>query len=116
MNLDAFLQKLNNSPEQVEFEDTMAAIDGSYAFTPTAFKNGNLANEAGQNSGSCKIFAFAQLNGLSPQQTLACFGHYYRNDVLQHPDGADHQNIRNFIQTGRSGIEFDGQPLNSIEP
>ena len=116
MNLETFLQKLNQSPEQIEFEEAMAVIEDNYTFNPTAFRNGSLANEAGQNSGSCKIFAFAQLNGLSPQQTLACFGRYYRMDVLQHPDGTDHQNIRNFIQTGWSGIEFDGQPLNSIEP
>ncbi|TCS36231.1 HopJ type III effector protein [Paucimonas lemoignei] len=111
MNLDAFLQKLNDSPESIAFTDTMAAIEASYDFTPAAFTNGSLRNEAGQNSGSCKLFAFAQLNQLNEQQTLACFGAYYRDDVLKHPEGTDHQNIRNFMKTGWGGMKFDSQPL-----
>lgn len=111
MTLDTFLAKLNNTPHEIDFEQTMALIEGLYEFTPTSFKNGDLTNEAGQNSGSCKIFAFAQRHDLSQQQTLACFGTYYRDDVLQNPNGTDHQNIRNFMETGWSGIEFDGEPL-----
>lgn len=111
MNLDAFLQKLNQSPESVDFTDTMAAIETTYDFTPSAFTNGTLRNEAGQNSGSCKLFAFALLNQLSEQQTLACFGAYYRDDVLKHPEGTDHQNIRNFMKTGWAGVKFDSMPL-----
>ena len=113
MTIDSFLQKLSAAPETVEFTDTMAAIEAAYDYTPAAFNNGELLNEAGQNEGSCKLFAFAQLQGLSEAQTLACFGQYYRNDVLQHPDGNDHQNIRNFMQTGWSGIRFDGKPLSA---
>lgn len=109
--LSTFLQTLNDSPETVAFTDTMAAIDGQYEFTPTAFKNGELENEAGQNNGSCKIFAFAQLQSLDAEQTLACFGDFYRKDVLENPQGADHQNIRNFMQTGWAGIEFQGTAL-----
>jgi hypothetical protein len=111
MTLEAFLEKLNSTPNEVEFEQTMALIEGLYEFTPASFKNGDLVNEAGQNSGSCKLFAFAQLHDLPQQQTLACFGTYYRDDVLQNPKGTDHQNIRNFMKTGWSGIEFDGEPL-----
>jgi len=111
MTLENFLQTIKNSPETIEFDQTMAVIDEAYRFTPTAFHNGNLTNEAGQNSGSCKIYAFGQLHALTEQQTLACFGHYYREDVLQHPDGTNHQNIRNFIKTGWAGIEFSDQPL-----
>ncbi len=111
MTLEAFLQALKNSPESIEFDQTMAVIDQTYHFTPTAFRNGALTNEAGQNSGSCKIFAFGQLHNLPGAQTLACFGHYYRECVLQHPNGSDHQNIRNFIKTGWAGIEFSGEAL-----
>ena len=111
MTLESFLQTINNSPETVEFEQTMAVIDEAYSFTPTAFQNGNLHNEAGQNSGSCKIYAFGQLQNLSEEQTLACFGHYYREEVLQHPEGTDHQNIRNFMETGWAGIKFSGEAL-----
>ena len=111
MKLDAFLQKLSADPLSVTFDDTMAAVAESYEFTPAAFTNGNVRNEAGQNSGSCKLFAFAMLNKLSKEQTLACFGAYYRDDVLKHPDGTDHQNIRNFIQYGWDGVKFDSIPL-----
>ena len=111
MNLNTFLQQLTSAPDSIAFSDTMAVIEANYEFTPAAFKNGELVNEQGQNSGSCKLFAFAQLQGFSPQQTLACFGAYYRDDVLQHPAGTDHQNIRNFMKTGWSGIKFSASPL-----
>lgn len=111
MDLNAFLIALKSKPEAVEFEETMAVIDGHYDFEPTAFKNGDTENEAGQNNGSCKIFAFGQLNDLSVEQTLACFGKFYRVDVLEFPENTDHQNIRNFIQNGWSGIQFSQPAL-----
>ena len=111
MILEVFLETLKDSPETIEFDQTMAVIDETYKFTPTAFRNGDLTNEAGQNSGSCKIYAFGQLHDLSEEETLACFGHYYREDVLRHPDGTDHQNIRNFMKTGWTGIKFSGEAL-----
>lgn len=111
MNLDAFLQKLNDTPAAIAFDDTMAVIAETYDFTPAAFTNGDTRNEAGQNSGSCKLFAFAMLNKLSKEQTLACFGAYYREDVLKHPQGTDHQNIRNFMKYGWEGVKFDNMPL-----
>jgi len=70
-----------------------------------------LVNQAGTNEGSCKIFAFAQLNQLNQQQTLNLFGDYYRLDVLNNPDGTGHQNIRNFMQFGWDGIRFNGEAL-----
>ena len=111
MNIDSFLKKLNDHPESVAFGDTMAVIDASYEFTPAPFTNGDVRNEAGQNAGSCKLFAFALLNHLSEAQTLACFGAYYRDDVLKNPAGTDHQNIRNFMKSGWAGLKFDGMPL-----
>ncbi len=111
MSIHTFIEKLNTTPELIQFSDTMAIIESLYEFTPTAFKNGKLMNQAGQNSGSCKLFSFAQLQGLSVSQTLACFGDYYRIDVLQHPEAEDHQNIRNFIQYGWEGIAFDAPAL-----
>ena len=110
-NLDAFIQQLNERPETLVFNDTMAVIDELYEFSPCQFSNGEQINEAGQNSGSCKLFAFAKLQNFDPQQTLNCFGQYYRNDVLEHPEGQDHQNIRNFISSGWDGISFEGTAL-----
>jgi hypothetical protein len=111
MSLTAFLHRLRETPEQIEFAETIAAIEEVYRYTPTAFRNGTTQNAAGQNGGSCKILAFAKLQGLGEQATLACFGRYYRDDVLQHPDGSDHANIRNFMRTGWSGVAFEGEPL-----
>jgi HopJ type III effector protein len=111
MNLAAFLDKIKTAPQTIEFNDTIAVIDANYDFTPTSFKNGNTFNEAGKNSGSCKLFSFAQLNKFSPEQTLQCFGAYYRKDVLENPDGTDHQNIRNFMVSGWEGILFEGNAL-----
>jgi hypothetical protein len=111
MELNELLQRLNAAPDSVCFNDTIALIDALYDFTPTSFRNGNTFSEAGQNNGSCKLFSFAKLQGLSQQQTLTCFGDYYRKDVLGNPDGTDHQNIRNFIATGWAGIEFGGMAL-----
>lgn len=106
-----FLKTLQTAPENITFNETISVIDANYDFTPSAFRNGTLQNEAGQNNGSCKVFSFARLHQLTPQQALHCFGSYYRDDVLKHPQGNDHQNIRNFIKTGWNGVVFEGNAL-----
>lgn len=111
MTIQDFLLRLRTKPESISFSDSMALIDAHYAFTPTAFVNGEVRNEAGQNNGSCKLLSFARLQGLTQAETLACFGDYYRKDVLAHPDGGDHQNIRNFMRNGWAGVHFDGEAL-----
>lgn len=116
MTLDDFINTLNKNPDSIDFSDTMAVIDATYTFTPVAFTNGDQQNAADQNNGSCKLFAFAKLQNLDEQQTLSCFGQYYRNDVLKNTDGEDHQNIRNFMLTGWSGIAFSSMPLHPINP
>ncbi len=112
MHINELLTTLNNHPEQIEFQQVIDNIDEHYDYQPAQFSNGGTVNEAGSNAGSCKIFAFAKLNKLTEAQTLACFGHYYREDVLQHPDADDHANIRNFMQTGWDGIQFESSALN----
>ncbi len=106
MTLADFLQHIKND-NSVSFSQTLAVIEENYHYHPTAFRNGTLDNAAGQNEGSCKIFAFAQLHALTQQQTLNCFGDYYRVDVLAHPDASDHQNIRQFMQNSWPGIAFE---------
>ena len=111
MLVNTFLDKLSAVPQSIEFTDTMAVIEENYQFTETEFVNGKQHNAAGENSGSCKLFSFAQLHNLDKSQTLACFGAYYRDDVLKHPQGSDHQNIRQFMINGWQGIKFSGQAL-----
>ncbi len=111
MPLNTFINKIKaNQP--VSFDDTMTIINDSYHYTPTTFINGlgefAIINTAGSNEGSCKIFAFAKLQQLDQKQTLNLFGEYYQ-DVLKDPDGASHQNIRNFMQYGWKGIKFSEQ-------
>ena len=111
--LNEFLPKLRAG--QTDFEDSLAIIGALYDYTPTAFDNGQgegaVHNAAGQNEGSCRILAFAALNQLSEADTLACFGRFYRHDVLQHPDDSNHGNIRNFMRHGWAGVHFHGRAL-----
>ncbi len=114
MSLSVFLQQVKNN-ENVTFDQTITTIAENYSYTATEFSNGladsKLINTAGSNEGSCKIFAFAQINQLSPDQTLNLFGDFYRKDVLDDPSGNGHQNIRNFMQFGWDGISFSGTAL-----
>lgn len=114
MTITDFLTQIEQQEENIEFEQVMQIIKDNYHYQPTTFTNGDLVNEAATNEGSCKIFYFAQLNELSQQQTLACFGRYYREDVLANPTGSDHGNIRNFIKTGWQGIGFNTAALLSL--
>jgi hypothetical protein len=114
MNTAKYLQKIKSNPEQLEFQDLIQLIDTEYLFTPTRFQNGNTTNEAGQNSGSCKLFSFARLHALTKEETLACFGKYYQIDVLQYPENTDHQNIRHFMLYGWEGIKFDSEALRAL--
>ncbi|EPR72434.1 Type III effector HopPmaJ [Winogradskyella psychrotolerans RS-3] len=111
MALNNFLVKLKSSPKHIKFSETMNIIEAHYEFIPTAFKNGTLHNGKGENSGSCKLFAFAVHQNLKAEETLACFGNYYFEDVLINPKGTGHQNMRNFITSGFQGLHFETFPL-----
>ncbi|MDD7886082.1 HopJ type III effector protein [Flavivirga sp. 57AJ16] len=111
MTIELFKNKLKNTPKSIEFSETMAVIEANYNFSPTTFLNGTLQNKKGENSGSCKLFAFAKAQRLSKEETLACFGKFYYEEVLNDPNGSGHQNIRNFIKTGFDGLSFNEEPL-----
>lgn len=111
MTLEEFFTLLQTSPETIEFAQTMQVIEDNFIYTPAAFTNGDTNNESGTNEGSCKIFAFGRLNSLPEKTTLACFGAYYREDVLQNPNATDHANIRNFMVHGWPGIKFESEAL-----
>lgn len=110
MTIKAYKTKLKETPKTILFSETMKVIDNNYNFTPTTFTNGTVTNEAGQNSGSCKLFAFAKLENLTKEETLFCFGEHYQN-VLEDANGTSHQNIRNFMEFGFEGLVFDGEAL-----
>jgi hypothetical protein len=115
MTLTDLIAQLRAQPQTIEFAQTIDTINAHFDYTPTRFTNGRgddkVINEAGTNEGSCRLFAFALSQGLNSEQTLALFGRYYRDDVLQHPDASDHANIRTFIRHGWAGIHFDGVAL-----
>ncbi len=113
MTLPELLQKIQ-AADEIGFETAQSVILDNYHYHPVAFYNGlgeqRLSNAAGSNEGSCRIFAFARIHDLNEQQTLGLFGEHYRK-VLQDPDGSDHKNIRNFMQFGWAGIDFEGDAL-----
>lgn len=111
MTPNELIQQCTSHTEDIEFSDVIECIDTHYIFTPCAFTNGSTCNEAGTNQGSAKIFAFAQKHALDKTQTLALFGRYYREDVLQHPKENDHANIRNFMLHGWDQMKFEGNAL-----
>jgi len=114
MTIEEFLDKVKQGG-RVSFQETMKAIEANFIYTPMQFANGlgdgRVVNPAGKNEGSCKIFALGKRYGLSKEETLALFGELYRRDVLEHPDGADHSNIRTFMRGGWDGIEYEAEPL-----
>jgi hypothetical protein len=110
--IDAFLAIVASDPKTIDFEQTMAAIEDGYEYTAKPFKCGELESTAEQNQGSAKIFSFAKMQKLNKEKTLALFGRFYREDVLQNADGSDHGNIRNFMKAGWDGVSFpDGLAL-----
>ena len=113
MTLAEFLASLDRDDDTRLFSDTLAVIDRFYGFTPTYFKNGDQENQPNQNNGSCKCFAFALLHNLGEAQTLRLFAEHYRQ-VLEHPQGTDHRNIRQFMQNGFSALRFAANPLVAI--
>ena len=94
----------------ISFKDVIAFIDQQISHTPVAFKNGAIHNEVDQNQGSAKVFRFAQLNSLSKSDTLTLFAEHYQA-VLDQPQGADHQNIRQFMENGWAGIQWLSGPI-----
>lgn len=111
MTESQLIEQLETAPKSVEFDQVIAVIAENYDYQPTRFSNGDVTNEAGTNEGSCKLFSFGLINQLSEDEMLACFGKYYRDDVLKHPNGTDHGNIRAFMESGWDGIKFDQPAL-----
>ena len=106
--ISALMEKLKT--HSLTFKEVLTFIETYYQHQPTAFKNGEAYNEATQNQGSAKVFAFAQLNNLPAEDTLYLFAEHYQA-VLATPDGTDHQNIRQFMQHGWPGVVLEGQAL-----
>ena len=110
MSLSSLLAKLYQEPESLVFADVLATIDEEFEFTPSAFANGVIHNQASENQGSCKVLAFANQAGLSQVHALNLFAEHYR-DGLANPSGDSHQNIRQFMERGWQGVSFERPPL-----
>lgn len=108
MSLQDFRARLHN--EQFQFAETLAFVAEHYDYQPSAFRNGDVANAAGQNEGSCKTLGLALLEGFSLEEALRAFGEHYRA-VLATPEGSDHTNIRALQSTGLAGVQFEQAPL-----
>ena len=108
MTIQQFKTKLKENPTTIAFVETLEVIEDHIHFTPTGFTNGNLKNNAGENTGSCNIFAFAKHQTFTEKTTLFCFSAHYQS-VLKDKKGSSHQNIRNFMKTGFEGLSFESQ-------
>ena len=62
-----------------------------------------------------RLLALGQHLNLNQAQTLALFGRFYREDVLDNPNGSDHANIRNFMKTGHEEVVFETFPLVELQ-
>ncbi|WP_296637759.1 HopJ type III effector protein [Polaribacter sp.] len=51
MTLELLKNKLNKNKSDILFSEVIQVIENNYIFKPTAFKNGKLENNAGENSG-----------------------------------------------------------------
>lgn len=107
-DIQQFIEQAKN--QEINFSDVLAFIEARYVHTPTAFKNGLQVNQSGENQGSAKVLYFAQLNQVSAEDTLYLFAEHYQS-VLATPEATDHQNIRQFMQNGWAGVEFEGVAL-----
>ena len=112
---ESLLQSLRTSPESIQFSYVIAVIDANYEHTPTAFTNGTAMNASDQNQGSAKVLSFGRLQGLTEAETLACFAEHYRS-VQASPNGTDHQNIRQFMVNGWSGVDLPEGCLTAKNP
>lgn len=111
LSTQTLIEKIKQTPENVQFKEVIDVIEREYDFTPVAFTNGEQQNAINENNGSCKIFSFASIHQLTEAETLHLFGNFYRVDVLENLDATDHQNIRQFIKNGWSGIAFSSTAL-----
>ncbi|WP_263145234.1 HopJ type III effector protein [Pseudomonas sp. RIT-PI-AD] len=106
--LSTFRQSLRGA--EPLFADTLAFIAEHYRYRPSAFRNGEVDNPAGQNEGSCKVLGLALLEGFELEEALLAFGEHYRQ-VLKDPRGGDHANIRALMAHGLAGLRFEQAPL-----
>lgn len=107
-DLTDFRARLHN--ENHQFADTLAFISAHYDYQPSAFTNGALHSDAGQNEGSCKVLGLALLEGLTLDETLLAFAEHYRK-VQATPEDSDHGNIRSLLVSGLAGVDFSQAPL-----
>ena len=98
MNLTDYINKIKTSGESLDFNETIVVIDANYNFTPTTFKNDDAINEAGKNSGSCKLFSFAQINQLTKQQTYVLNKLYKRLEEIPKSHPGDPKTKEKFDQ------------------
>lgn len=96
--------------QKLPFKEIIAYIDDNFNYTASSFKNGTLINAENENQGSAKTLYFAKLNNLSVEDTLKLFREHYQA-VLDDKEGSSHQNIRNFMEFGWEGVEFEKEVL-----
>lgn len=106
------IQLLELLKRDVQFNEVLEVIANGYLYSPSAFNNGDQYNAENQNQGSARVLYAAHLNQLTEEETLHLFGEHFQS-VLNDPEGTDHQNIRQFLKYGWSGVRFEREVLTS---
>ena len=106
--IQTFLERLRSNADSVTFAEVIDLIDTYYLHTPTAFSNGSVVNQAGENQGSAKVLSFARLHGLTEQETLHCFAEHWRS-VRSNP-------MARIIKTFGNLCKMGGMVSNSLRP
>jgi len=100
----------------VGFAEVLNTINAVYVYDESVgYSNGDVTNAPGVNTGSAKVFAFAQLHALSQESTVRLFCEHLEG-VLADPSGDAHANIRAFLKTGWEGVAFDSGDRNPLSP
>lgn len=106
------IQLLELLKKDIQFNDVLEVIANGYTYSASAFKNGDQYNAENENQGSARVLYAAYLNQLTEEETLRLFGEHFQS-VLNNPEGSDHQNIRQFLKHGWSGVSFEREVLTS---
>ena len=70
MDLQEYIFKLKNLPENVSFEDTVFIIDKYYIFKPTEFKNAEILNNIDENNETFILVDYYSKNEMLPNDAL----------------------------------------------
>mgnify|MGYP002715060916 CR=1 FL=1 len=80
------------------FSETLAFVAEHYDYQPSAFRNGDVENAAGQNEGSCKTLGLALLEGLSQGELVRAADAVVKDAILEGASKVSPDALRDALQ------------------